>query len=181
MIIWHHVKNIHKHMSITFCMTILLARVCRSKSKIQKITPSHSINNLLLRYLRVFVCECICVCVGEFEMIFFPPTFICSDFVNVIRKHKQIRVQSVLSLYLKQTEWVCVCVIFKLNECARSPDFNFELLPKYLHMISYNLVLIDSLLRAQRFSIVSFISKCVSGLCFSFLCWSINSSFLFLV
>lgn len=113
--------------SITFCKTILCTE-CRSKSKIQKHTASHSIN-LLRRYL----CACaMCVwlrVLANSKCIFIQHSSV-RLFVNVdsqAHTHTQhtfeFRVCGVdcwMSLTWKQT------VIFKLSEYARAlPRFFF--------------------------------------------------------
>lgn len=122
--------------SITFCMTILCTE-CRSKSKIQKHTASHSIN-LLRRYL----CACaMCVCLrvlANSKCIYLFNIHLFGYLWMWIRKHThstQIRVQSVWCWLLNEPHLKTNCDFQAQRICARSPPifycvWNELLLPK---------------------------------------------------
>lgn len=170
--------------SITFCMTILCTE-CRSKSKIQKHTASHSIN-LLRRYL----CACaMCVCLrvlANSKCIFIQHSSV-RLFVNVDSQAHTQHTDSSSECVVLTVEWASLenklWFSSSANMRALSPDFllcvkRIAAAKVYLHMIRTILVLIDSLLRAQRFSIVC--SKQVRAACastslfstvFIFHCW----------
>lgn len=133
-----------KYISITFCMTILCKSAVEANQNLS--TASHSINLL-----------CVCVCWrirNEFFNIHlfefcecdsqtYVQTLTYYDFFFFFFSQFEFRV---LSLTWNTT------VIFKLGECARSPIQRITAV--VFAYDSYNLVLIDSLLRAQRLSIV---------------------------
>lgn len=150
---WHHVKYIQKH--FTFCMTIL-CKECRSKSKFkstQQVTASTFCVDIW-----ACVCESVRVWVLANSKCIFIQHSSVRLFVNVIRKHTQYTHSSsecvALWASLENKLWFSSSA----NMRALSPDFFFVerfAAKVYLHMIRTILVLIDSLLRAQRLCVVS--------------------------
>lgn len=179
---WHHMKYMQKHY---FLHDNPLHRV----SKQIKNSKAHS-KSQHQPFASISVCMCdvrVVASVGEFEMYIYS-TFICSIICECgFASTHTHNTHSSSECVVLTVEWASLenklWFSSSANMRALSPDFllcvkRIAAAKVYLHMIRTILVLIDSLLRAQRFSIVC--SKQVRAACastslfstvFIFHCW----------